>query len=286
MKPTPRNSVTPGKEKGAAQAAPVSRSKASLLLLTLCAGFFFLVFVALGTWQVYRLQWKLDLIAKVDSRVHAAPVPAPARQAWPQVTAEGDEYRRVSLVGRYLYSKTTAVQASTDLGAGAWLMTPLQTAEGDLVLVNRGFVAISPVKLTDLALPDGQAAQTVQVSGLMRMSEQGGGFLRSNDAAQNRWYSRDVRAIAQARALPQEAVAPYFVDADKASAQANAAVAPDAQKPVGGLTVIAFHNSHLIYALTWYALALMAAGAGYWVIRDERRWRARIRASQSRTGQD
>ena len=116
MSPTPTDGVTQGKESGAAQAAPVSRTKASLLLLTLLAGFFFLVFAALGTWQVYRLQWKLDLIAKVDARVHAAPVAPPAAQDWPNVTAERDEYKRVALSGRYLYSKTVAVQASTDLG--------------------------------------------------------------------------------------------------------------------------------------------------------------------------
>ncbi|NUU01402.1 SURF1 family protein [Herbaspirillum robiniae] len=273
MSLTPRNvGVTKGKENGTAKAVPASRSKASLVFLAICAGFFFLAFAALGTWQVYRLQWKLALIAKVDARVHAAPVPAPGREAWPQVSADNDEYRRVTLTGRYLYGKTTAVQASTDLGSGSWLITPLQTAGGDVVLVNRGFVSTSPIKLIATTVQDGPAEQPVEVTGLMRMSEKGGGFLRANDAAQNRWYSRDVDAIAAARGVG--AVAPYFVDADKASSQANAAVAPDAEKPVGGLTVIAFHNSHLVYALTWYVLALMAAAAGWWVVRDDRRRRA------------
>ncbi|KAF1046895.1 MAG: hypothetical protein GAK35_00842 [Herbaspirillum frisingense] len=273
MSQTPRNGVTQGKETGAAKAAPASRSKASLVFLAICAGFFFLLFVALGTWQVVRLQWKLDLIAKVDARVHAAPVDAPAHDEWPQVSAGRDEYRRVRLAGRFLYSKTTAVQASTDLGSGSWLLTPLQTTNGDIVLVNRGFVSTSPIKLIASTAQDGPADKPVELVGLLRMSEQGGGFLRSNDAGQNRWYSRDVQAIADARGLG--AVAPYFVDADKASSEANAAAAPDAEKPIGGLTVIAFHNSHLVYALTWYALALMAAGAGYWVVRDERRRRNR-----------
>ncbi|WDZ94192.1 SURF1 family protein [Herbaspirillum sp. WKF16] len=276
MSQTPSNGVTQGKENGAAKAAPASRSKASLVFLALCAGFFFLAFAALGTWQVYRLQWKLALIAKVDARVHAAPSPAPARELWPQVSADRDEYRRVALTGRYLYSKTTAVQASTDLGSGSWLMTPLQAANGDIVLVNRGFVSTSPIKLIASTAPDGAADRPVEVVGLLRVSEQGGGFLRSNDAAQNRWYSRDVDAIAAARGLG--AVAPYFVDADKASSESNAAAAPDAEKPVGGLTVIAFHNSHLVYALTWYALALMMAAAGWWVVRDERRRRGISRA--------
>ncbi|ALU89375.1 SURF1 family protein [Herbaspirillum rubrisubalbicans] len=282
MSPTPPHGVTQGKESGTASAVPVSRTKASLLLLTLLAGFFFLVFAALGTWQVYRLQWKLDLIAKVDARVHAAPTAPPGPQDWPQVSAERDEYKRVDLRGRYLYSKTVAVQASTDLGSGSWLLTPLQMADGVVVLVNRGFVSTSPIKLAELHLPDAPADQATEVTGLLRMSEQGGGFLRSNDAAQNRWYSRDVKAIAQARGLEPGKVAPYFIDADQASAQADAAVAPDAQKPVGGLTVIAFHNSHLVYALTWYALALMSLGAGYWVIRDERRWRQRIQDAQAK----
>ncbi|HEY1229800.1 MAG TPA: SURF1 family cytochrome oxidase biogenesis protein, partial [Ramlibacter sp.] len=34
-------------------------------------------FVALGVWQVERLAWKEALVARVDARVHAAPVPAP-----------------------------------------------------------------------------------------------------------------------------------------------------------------------------------------------------------------
>jgi surfeit locus 1 family protein len=41
--------------------------------------------------------------------------------------------------------------------------------------------------------------------------------------------------------------------------------------PVGGLTVITFHNSHLVYAITWYTLALMVAG-GIWLgVRSETR---------------
>lgn len=270
MSQSPRNSVTQGSKTGRSTSAPQSRSKVSLILLAICAGFFFAGFVALGTWQVYRLQWKLELIRKVDQRVHAELVAAPGQAQWPQVSSDNDEYRRVTLQGSYLYSKTVAVQATTDLGSGSWLLTPLKTAQGDLILVNRGFVSTAPIKLVAQSLPDTGAP--VSVVGLMRMSEAGGGFLRKNEPEANRWYSRDVEGIAKAQGLAAiGAVAPYFVDADRASSQADATAAPDPDKPVGGLTVIAFHNSHLVYALTWYALALMVAGAGYWVVRDERR---------------
>ncbi|WP_296001810.1 SURF1 family protein, partial [Rugamonas sp.] len=106
----------------------------------------------------------------------------------------------------------------------------------------------------------------VTVSGLLRISERAGHLLRQNDPARNFWYSRDLPAIARARGLP--AVAPYFVDVD-----ADGETPPPAGdgRPVAGLTVVSFPNSHLVYAVTWYALAAMMAGAVWWVARDGRR---------------
>jgi surfeit locus 1 family protein len=106
----------------------------------------------------------------------------------------------------------------------------------------------------------------------LRISEPKGAFLRRNDPANSRWYSRDVDAIAHAQGLQR--VAPFFIDADAASL--NAGVAPDAKPtyPVGGLTVIAFHNSHLVYAITWYGLALMTVFGIWLLVREERRQQA------------
>jgi surfeit locus 1 family protein len=212
--------------------------------------------VALGTWQVKRRAWKLDLIERVEQRVHAPAVPAPGPQAWPRVTAAADEYRRVLAHGRYASGDHTFVQAVTERGAGFWVMTPLQLEGGGVVLVNRGFVP--PEARERVARVGGP----VTVTGLLRMTEPGGGFLRRNDASANRWYSRDVQAIAAARGL--ERVAPYFVDADAAPAS-NAA---GGVVPIGGLTVIAFHNNHLVYAITWYTLALMVAAAAWRFMRE------------------
>jgi len=288
MTPAPRSKATTGKFPGrtavadSQDVAPRPRSVARLLILVVCAGTVFLGFVALGTWQLKRLEWKRDLIERVAQRVHAPAVAAPGRDRWPQVNADADEYRHVRVTGTFLYELTTRVQASTELGSGFWLLTPLRSADGSVVLVNRGFV---PAKAGDWRRNDphdetpnardqhdhlGPAASGVSViTGLLRMSEPGGAFLRHNDPAGNRWYSRDVQAIAKARGLPL--VAPYFVDADATKGPADGDVggsSPD--RPVGGLTVIAFHNNHLVYALTWYALALMVAGACFWVVRAER----------------
>ena len=226
----------------------------------LCALSLFMAFAALGTWQLQRRAWKLDLIERVNQRVAAPAAPAPAMAEWPRVNAANDEYRRVVLSGRFIEGRDVRVQAVTTIGSGFWLLSPLQLANGSVVLVNRGFV---PPKWS-AAAPSASSASTgsssgddtnVTVTGLLRLTEPGGGFLRSNDPAADRWFSRDVAAIAKARDL--NLVAPYFVDAGAAPTGSATAATP----PVGGLTVIAFHNSHLVYALTWYTLALMVAGA-------------------------
>lgn len=200
-----------------------------------------LIFLGLGIWQVQRLEWKRDLIARTEAAVTAAPVPAPGPGAADQIS----EYRRVSVNGRYLSSEDTLVRAVTAFGAGYWVMTPFRTEQGWQLLVNRGFVAVDQISAYDPAATD----QDRTLTGLMRATQTDGAFLRSNDPGADRWFSRDVQAIADARGVGQ--VAPWFLDLDRM---------PDVAAPIGGLTVVSFPNSHLTYALTWFA---MAAGLGF-----------------------
>ena len=138
-------------------------------------------------------------------------------------------------------------------GAGYWILTPLVRNNGELIWVNRGFV---PFELKDPGTRNNSGDETVSVTGLLRASEPKGTILQSNDPQSGRWYSRDVEAFSRATGLP--APAPYFIDAGPGE---------DAQgRPRGGLTNIAFRNNHLVYALTWYAMALMLAGGVAYVL--------------------
>lgn len=276
------------------EVSPRRRSFAARLILVASAALAFALLLGLGTWQVVRLQWKLDLIERVNQRVHAAATAAPARARWKNITAAADEYRHVRVNGVFLYDRTTRVRASTVLGSGFWLLTPLRQADGDIVLVNRGFVpeqaaAVAGRKAVGAQI-DAHPAESdeTSVTGLLRISEPGGAFLRRNDPVANRWYSRDVQAIALARDL--HPVAPYFVDADAdAGAKTENRLDDPADRPIGGLTVVSFQNNHLVYAMTWYALAAMVAGACWWVMREERRSAGQCKndlASRSRESKD
>ena len=232
---------------GSLAASPKGTGSVSRLLLVLLGLLGVLVFTGLGIWQLERRVWKLDLIARVDQRIHAPVVDAPGPAAWGGMTAAGDEYSHVRLAGRFLGGKNTLVQAVTELGGGYWVLTPMRTDRGFVVLVNRGFIPQG--RKAEFEQESGGLGSSTVIDGLLRMSEPRGGFLRSNDAAGNRWYSRDVVAIAAARGLTND-IAPYFVDAEASAGW-----------PRGGLTVVTFRNSHLVYALTWFTLAAMLAAA-------------------------
>ncbi|MDQ6646736.1 MAG: SURF1 family protein [Pseudomonadota bacterium] len=233
----------------------------------LLAAMLFSGFILLGNWQVRRLHWKLALIHDVTTRVNLPPVAAPGPALWPQIANGQQQYLHVSLHGRFLAGEQTLVHGSSAEGYGFWVLAPLRTDRGFIVLVNRGYIAADlpdTPKYTQVTPPTGE----VTLSGLLRFSDPGGGFLRPNRPADGQWYSRDVSAITSARGLPADHVAPYFVDADLASGPSDNTTWPHA-----GLTVIHFPNNHLAYLITWYLLALMVAAATLYVGREE--WRSR-----------
>lgn len=204
------------------------------LLLTFC-------FVVLGIWQLERRIWKHALIARIESRISNAPVQAPGPDQWPLVSAENAEYLHVSAQGRFLANPPELTKAVTAYGPGSWVMAPFQSEEGWHVLINRGFVPDgSPVPQP----PGGD----VKLTGLLRISEPAGGFLRRNDPLMHKWYSRDVAQLSVGFGLAQ--TAPYFIDLE--------AGADTPETPRTGLTVVNLPNNHMIYAMTWF---IMACGA-------------------------
>lgn len=246
---------------------PLSGPVLALLLavaLGVAAGF-----MSLGVWQLERRAWKLELIDRVAQRVQALPVDAPGRAAWPTLDVAAEEYRRVRASGRWLAAPDVLVRASTAYGRGFWLMSPLALSDGGVLLVNRGWVS-SPASAEAARPPPGP----VSVVGLLRRSEPGRAWPWRNEPDADRWATRDVEAIAAARGLA--GMAPYYLDAQAAAGEAAVADAGQPRRePIGGLTVTDFRNDHLVYALTWFALALMTLGAAALLLRSE--WRLRRR---------
>ncbi len=226
--------------------APMSRGRFLTALFFCLLGI--AILFSLGTWQVERLFWKQGLMAEIDSRIHAEPIDLAALE---QRFAAGEpiQYTPVRVTGRFL-NDAERYFLSTFKGEAGWnVYTPLVTASGDLVFVNRGFV---PYDLRDPALRSaGQPVGEVTVTGLARMppAEKPGYFTPDNEPAKDTFFWQDLPAMATGVDLAEGGrLLPFFVDAGPGRAEGG--------WPVGGTTVVSLPNDHLQYAITWYGIGL------------------------------
>ncbi|GGG74061.1 SURF1-like protein [Salipiger pallidus] len=229
-------------------------AKIRLAIVTAIALFGIWGFGSLGVWQINRLAWKTDLIAQVDDRLAADPVPLPPASDWQDVSRD-DEYTSVTLTGTYLNDEEVQIYTPSDYGPADWVLTPMELTSGGIVMVNRGIVPQDIALTGDFDRIDGETT----VTGLLRISESEGWlFSRDSNPDEGLWYRRDIGSITEAKGF--ENAAPFFVDEELATTDSW---------PRGGQTVVSFRNSHLSYAITWFALALVVAVAFVLVLRFE-----------------
>jgi surfeit locus 1 family protein len=214
------------------------------------------VLIGLGTWQMSRKAWKEGLLAQIAERARAEPIAlADALRRWHET---GDvEYLHVRVAGRFRHDAEAHVFAIDErLGPGFHVYTPLETPNGQLMLVNRGFV---PDRLKDAALrPQGQTPGEVLVTGLARRPQPPAWFTPASRPDRNMFYWPDFAGMVSAlpgsrQGGPPQRVVPFFLEADVQPANPGGL-------PKGGVTRLALPNRHLEYALTWYGLALTLVG--------------------------
>ena len=220
--------------------------KRDLIWLTAFAAIAFAVLVSLGYWQLQRLAWKEGLIAQIEQRVDATPVPLDAAVArWKKT---GDvEYLRVRTGGRFLHDKEMHLFAVIDGKSGWRVFTPLEADGGEIVIADRGFVPDALKKADQRAA--GQIPGPVEIVALARRPETPGLFTPDNAADRNIWYWRDLEGMS-ASALSsrdRERVVPFFLEMEAQSVPGD--------WPKGGATRLKLSNNHLQYALTWFGLA-------------------------------
>jgi len=200
----------------------------------------------LGTWQLQRLSWKQGLIQRAETRAQATPVSL--TQALGHWRETGDvEYLRVQLEGSFRHDGEQHLYGIVGGKPGWRVVTPFETVSGIWVMVDRGFVPLD-FKSADTR-PGGQIEGIVKLTGLARAPGIPSGFTPENQPDQNKWYGRDLDAMAAVALRPGERgqLAPFFVAAEE--------MAVPGGWPKGSTTRLTFSNRHLEYAFTWFALA-------------------------------
>lgn len=203
------------------------------------------ILIALGTWQLRRLEWKQGVLAEIEAKIDAAPVSLPA------VIDPSMKYLPVMASGEIGTDELHVLVSRKQVGAGYLIIVPFTTVDGRRVLLDRGFV---PEMAKDAPRGGGPAT----VIGNLHWPDDMNSSTPAPDLGRNIWFGRDIPEMADA--LDTE---PVLIVARESTGEG---IAP---MPVG---VEGIPNDHLQYAITWFSLCLVWLGMTLFLL-----WRIRAR---------
>ena len=205
------------------------------------------ILIALGVWQVQRLAWKEAVLARIEARIHDAPVALPA------VPDEArDKYLPVRVTGVFTGQEIFMLQGMKDTSPGVEVIAAFETTDHRRILVDRGFL---PDQARGSPRP---AGVPVVLTGNLHWPHEADSYTPPPDARSGLWFARDVPAMA--RALNTE---PTMIVAN------GPAVDGIAPMPIDTSSI---PNNHRNYAITWFSLAAVWAGMTLFLL-----WRIRQR---------
>jgi len=214
----------------------MGRARSRFLVPTVSALLMLAVLIALGTWQIYRLHWKLGVLAQIATAENAPPVPLGPNPA---------PYTKVAATGRFRFDLAAQYGSEvrdTPAGPviGSYQIVPLERSGAPAILVNRGW--IPQKREAALNHPSGE----VTVTGYVRPGDTARWFSAADDVAGREFFTLDPDAIA--RAVGEDDILPFILVA-LGPAPPNVYPAPADHLPRPP-------NNHLSYVITWYGLAL------------------------------
>lgn len=215
-------------------------SRAFPWILTVLTAVALAVLVVLGVWQVQRLAWKQDLIARIETAQAAAPIPLDEALARPD-----PEFTRVTVACRGLdRAAWVSLQTLVEGQSGVRLVS--LCSDETPILVDRGFV----LDTISARPPNDGGTMPVVVRGVLRRGEPANAFTPPADGPHV--YVRDIGLIADQLGATN-ARRDLMVVAETSSNPEWTALTP-AALPEG------LSNNHLGYAITWFGLALALVG--------------------------
>jgi cytochrome oxidase assembly protein ShyY1 len=226
------------------------------------------LFVGLGIWQLQRRTQKHALIAALTERLAALPEALPPPSQWHALKPAQDEFRRVQFVATYehvpdamVYSSGSAVRGDIS-GPGTWAFMPVVLSNGDIVVINAGFVpnTMQDRSVEDRAVSPLIANEPAMLTGYIRFPETAGTLTPPENLVKRLWFTRDHLAMARALGWDENGrrVAPFYIDLEQP--------APPNGVPKPGPLEVHLKDDHLQYAITWFGLAgAVAMAFGVWL---------------------
>jgi len=190
------------------------------------------LFCALGTWQLYRLQWKTALISEITFGLDSTPVK--------YSNTIKKNYQRVVSEGKFNFEDQIYLYSLNESGKPGYdVITPYKTLKNENVLVNRGWINKNLKGNSAINFKENK----VKITGLLREIYKANIFKPSNDLKNNIWFTLDANDLKE---LTGKQFSNYMIFLEK----------PKNKVPVPKKVSVDVPNNHLKYAITWYSIAI------------------------------
>ena len=193
--------------------------------------FSIILFCSLGTWQIYRLQWKLSLIDEINNGLNSEPIFFSNTNI--------NNYQKVKFNGTFDFEKQIYLYSLNSKGTPGYdIITPIKMNSNEILLVNRGWI--------DKDLRDNKNINNINsksFEGILKKITKPNLFKPENDIENNIWYSLKLEDLESFTGYKLNNVVIYL-ESNQNNLVKNKIISPN------------LPNNHLKYAITWYSVAL------------------------------
>ena len=198
-------------------------------LFSIFVFFFISVFLALGSWQIIRLNWKLELINQIESSLKDIPVNLS--------NSKHKNYLRIKTRGSIDFEKQIYLYNLNEKGKpGFEVINPLKVGNNNYLL-NRGWIPFNKKEDETINIIDEN-----YINGVLRKQIKPNMFKPENDLSENYWFTLDRDDIFK---FTGKNFSPYVIY-----------LSGNNEFPKPKSITANISNNHKKYALTWFSLAI------------------------------
>ncbi len=199
------------------------------LLFSVFVYFIILTLLSLGFWQIYRLNWKLELIEQIENSLKNDPIELS--------NIEKKNYLRIKTRGDIDFDKQIYLYNLNDNGKpGFEVINPIKIGDENY-LMNRGWIPFEKKDLPEINLVDQN-----QIVGTLMLQTKPSTFKPENDIEKNYWFTLNREDISKftGRNFSQYVI---YLNGDY-------------KIPKPRVITAKISNNHKKYAITWFSMAI------------------------------
>ena len=199
------------------------------LLFSVFVFFFISIFIALGSWQLIRLDWKNELLNKIDASLEKEPVDL--------MTNVHEDYLKIKTSGIIDFDKQIYLYSLNEKGAPGFNVVNPIIINNKNFLLNRGWISFDEKNSKEINIFDNKI-----ILGTLKKQIKASRFKPANDIKNNYWFTLDRNDIFK---YTNKNFSPFIIYLNN-----------NLELPKPKIITVNIPNSHKKYAITWFSLAL------------------------------